>query len=162
MAVDLPISTLALGAVLIFAVAFALRPRRARFAAPLPPAPKTSVPLIGHTLMMSGVKYAWVSFYEIWKSMGEEACKSGVMYMKRELLPSATANNKLTFGAVQSATGPTPTPSSSTPARPLRTSSRRKVDFTLVSLVSERLAEPLPSRGRWAGSPRGFLALRGE
>lgn len=89
MAVDLSLSTLALGAALILAVALALRPRRARFAAPLPPAPKTSIPLIGHTLMMSGVKYAWVSLFDIWKSMGEEACRSGIMYMRLGNGPNA-------------------------------------------------------------------------
>lgn len=76
MTITLDTQTIAVGllvAVIVFSI---LRPR-ARFPKPLPPSPK-GLPLVGHTLLMSGVKYSWKKFDDLQQSIG----RPPVMYMR--------------------------------------------------------------------------------
>lgn len=78
--IDFSTTTLAAGAALLLLAIFALRPRRT-FSAPLPPSPK-GLPLVGHTHLLSGCKYSWVTFLDIFRSLPKQEQSAGVMYLR--------------------------------------------------------------------------------
>lgn len=75
MAFEISTTTVAIAAAIVLAIL--LRPKTS-YPGPLPPSPKTSIPIIGQTLLMAQAKWAWKKFDELQISLGRPA----LMYMR--------------------------------------------------------------------------------